>query len=82
VLATLFAFRRVSRKIAEKEFGEGWQTYLLEKDLKLLLATSSDLGLPSISARTSLEVFAKAVNAGLGKVDAASVIKILDQMKD
>jgi len=77
-----FAFRRVSRKIAEKEFGEGWQTYLLEKDLKLLLATSSDLGLPSISAETSLEVFSKAVNAGLGKVDAASVIKILDQLKD
>ncbi len=76
-----FAFRRVSKKIAEREFGEGWQTYLLEKDLRLLLKTSSDLGLPSISVRTSLEVFSKAVAEGLGKVDTSSVIKILDGMR-
>ena len=77
-----FAFRRASKKIADKEFGEGWQTYLLEKDLRLLLKTSSDLGLPSISARTSLDVFSKAVKEGLGKVDSASVIKVLDEMKE
>ena len=76
-----FAFRRVAPKIAEGSFGSGWQTWLLEKDLNLLLQTGSDLGLPSVSVKTSKEVFSKAVGEGYGNVDSSSVIKTLDKMK-
>jgi 3-hydroxyisobutyrate dehydrogenase-like beta-hydroxyacid dehydrogenase len=76
-----FAFRRVAPKIAEGEFGSGWQTWLLEKDLNLLVQTEADLGLPSISVKSSREVFSKAVSEGYGNVDSSSVIKTLDKMK-
>jgi 2-hydroxy-3-oxopropionate reductase len=76
-----FAFRRVAPKIAAKEYGSGWQTWLLEKDLNLLLQTEADLNLPSISVKASHGVFSDSIKAGLGNVDSASVIQTLDTMK-
>jgi 3-hydroxyisobutyrate dehydrogenase len=76
-----FIFRRVAPNIAHETFGPGWQTYLIEKDLRLLAKTTADFGLPSISVKNSLDTFSRSVQAGLGKVDAASVIKTLDKMK-
>jgi 3-hydroxyisobutyrate dehydrogenase len=76
-----FAFRRVAPKIASSIFGDGWQTYLLEKDLKLLLETESDLKLPGVSVKSSFEIFSESVREGNGKVDSSSVIKVLEKMK-
>lgn len=76
-----FAFRRVAPKIANSDFGSGWQTYLLEKDLRLLLETSDALGLPSISVKSAHEIFSKSLERGLGNVDSASVIQVLKEMK-
>jgi 3-hydroxyisobutyrate dehydrogenase-like beta-hydroxyacid dehydrogenase len=76
-----FAFRRVAPKIAEENYGSGWQTWLLEKDLNLLIQTGADLGLPSISVKTAKEVFSKAVAEGFGTTDSSSVIQTLDKMK-
>jgi 3-hydroxyisobutyrate dehydrogenase len=76
-----FAFRRVAPKIASQNFGSGWQTWLLEKDLRILLQTEKELGLPSVSVKASSEVFSEAVKSGLGNVDSSSVIKVLEKMK-
>ena len=76
-----FAFRRVAPKIAEENYGSGWQTWLLEKDLNLLIQTGADLGLPSITVKTAKEVFSKAVAEGLATTDSSSVIQTLDKMK-
>jgi 3-hydroxyisobutyrate dehydrogenase len=76
-----FVFRRVAPKMAESSFGPGWQTYLLTKDLRLLEETLEQLGLPSMTVKTSLEVFSKSLEQGLGDIDSASVINVLDKMK-
>ncbi len=76
-----FAFRRVAPKIANGNFGSGWQTWLLEKDLNLLAQTGVDLGLPSVSVKTSKEIFSKAVAEGYGNTDSSSVIQTLEKMK-
>ncbi len=76
-----FAFRRVAPKIASHNFGEGWQTWLLEKDLKLLIETEADQGLPGISVKSALGVFSESVKSGQGSVDSSSVINVLDKMK-
>lgn len=76
-----FIFRRVAPNIAHENFGSGWQTYLLEKDLKLLSATASRLGLPSPSVKNTLDVFSRSVENGFGKVDSSSVIKTLELMR-
>lgn len=76
-----FAFRRVAPKIATQNFGSGWQTWLLEKDLKLLLQTEADLGLPAVSVKSSIAVFSESAQAGFREVDSSSVIETLDKMK-
>ena len=76
-----FAFRRVAPKIADRNFGPGWQTYLITKDLRLLLKTASELGLPAVSVKSSLEIFSQSVQSGQGDVDSSSVIKTLDALR-
>jgi len=76
-----FAFRRVAPKIASRNFGEGWQTWLLEKDLNLLLETEADQGLPGVSVKSAINVFSESVKSGQGNVDSSSVINVLDKMK-
>jgi 3-hydroxyisobutyrate dehydrogenase len=76
-----FAFRRVAPIIASGNYGPGWQTRLLEEDLKLLAATERELGLPAISVRLSLEIFSESVKMGNGNVDSSSVIKVLEKMR-
>ncbi len=76
-----FVFRRIAPKIAAEDFEGGWLTYLLEKDLKLLLQTQIDLSLPSVSVRASLPVYSEAVRSGLGRMDNSNLIKQLQKMK-
>ena len=76
-----FAFRRVAPKIGSRNFGEGWQTWLLEKDLKLLLQTEADQGLPGVTVKSALSIFSESVKSGQGSVDSSSVITVLDKMK-
>ena len=76
-----FIFRRVAPKIAKDDLAGGWLAYLMDKDLRLLSETQRDLGLPSVSVKSSIPIFSEAVRSGMGNLDSANLIKVLDKMR-
>jgi 3-hydroxyisobutyrate dehydrogenase-like beta-hydroxyacid dehydrogenase len=76
-----FIFRRVADRMSKRQFGSGWQTYLLQKDIGLILDICSKYHLPAVSASSAFGVFSESLEVGLGKVDSASVIKILEKQR-
>jgi len=72
-----FVFQRAAPKMITQDFGSGWQTYLMHKDLGLIQETASRLQLQLSLPSYTIKVFSRAMELGLGKVDSASIIKAL-----
>jgi 3-hydroxyisobutyrate dehydrogenase-like beta-hydroxyacid dehydrogenase len=71
-----FVFRRTAPKMIENNFGSGWQISLLCKDLRIIMKTAETKKIPLALTPQTFEIFTKAMNLGLGKVDAASIINL------
>ncbi len=75
-----FIFRRVAPQFIARKFGRGWQTYLIHKDLGLVLKTAERLKLPMLLSSLAHEKYGAAITRGLEKIDSAAVIKVLEQL--
>ncbi len=73
-----FIFERAAPIMISRNFGCGWQTYLLYKDLQLIENACSTLGLRLKLPTQASKILSMALNRDLGKVDAASIIQVLD----
>jgi 3-hydroxyisobutyrate dehydrogenase-like beta-hydroxyacid dehydrogenase len=69
-----FVFRRAGPAMISREFGSGWQTWVMNKDLGLILDSASQMNLELSLAKVTAQTFAKAVERGLGKTDSAAII--------
>jgi len=71
-----FIFRRDAGQIISNSFGNGFQTYLIHKDLGLVLDLASKLSLKlTDSAR---DLLAESLKLGNERIDAVSVVKVLE----
>jgi 3-hydroxyisobutyrate dehydrogenase-like beta-hydroxyacid dehydrogenase len=61
--------------MAEKDFGTGWQTSLIHKDLQIIMKTAETKQIHLTLTPQTFEVFAKTMS-GLGNVDSASIINL------
>jgi len=72
-----FIFRRDAGQIISNSFGKGFQTYLIHKDLGLVLDLASKLSLKlTDSAR---DLLAESLKLGNERIDAVSVVKVLER---
>ena len=74
-----FVFRRAAPSMIAHEFGKGWQVSNLYKDLGLILKTSSGIRRGLATPAAARRVFRKAMKKGLGKIDSASIIELLEE---
>ncbi len=72
-------FERAIPQMIRREFGQGFQTRLLHKDLGLILDLSSNLSIPMIFTSLAKQIFTSAMNLGLDHKDAASVIEVFEK---
>ena len=71
-----FVFRRAGPVMISKDFGSGWQTWIMNKDLGLVLDSASHLNLDLSLTRVTAQSFGRAMEHGLGKVDSAAIISV------
>ncbi len=71
-----FVFRRAAPKMIGKDFGSGWQTSLMHKDLGIIMKTAETKHIPLALTPQTFEIFTEAMSLGLGKVDSAAIINL------
>jgi 3-hydroxyisobutyrate dehydrogenase-like beta-hydroxyacid dehydrogenase len=73
-------FRRGAPQIISRVYGRGIQTYLLHKDLGLVLNAGSKNRVPLLMSSLARELFGANLNLGNGDMDAASLTQLLERL--
>ena len=69
-----FVFRTHAPKMAVRDFTGGWQIYLMQKDLELIIKTAKELSLELFIPPVSRSIYSSAVKKGNGKKNLSSLI--------
>ena len=64
---------------AERDFAPGFMVDLMHKDLALIAAAASEVGLPLALAATAQDMYARASELGYGRSDFSAVFKVLER---
>jgi len=75
-----FIFRRVFKQMASREYTRGWQSYLIHKDLGLVLKTAERLNIPLPNTALAHQLYKALTQSGYEKIDSASVVEVLRKM--
>ena len=75
-----FIFRRAYMQMARRLFTEGWQTYLIQKDLGLVLRTAEGSSLPMPATALARQLYSSASRAGYEKKDSATLVEVLRRL--
>ncbi|GAC1457740.1 MAG: 3-hydroxyisobutyrate dehydrogenase [Candidatus Limnocylindrales bacterium] len=63
---------------SEHDFAPGFMVDLMHKDLALIMAAASEVGLPLALAATAQQLYARASEQGYGRSDFSAVFKVLE----
>lgn len=63
---------------SEQDFAPGFMVDLMHKDLALIMAAASEVGLPLALAATAQQLYARASEQGYGRSDFSAVFKVLE----
>ena len=69
-------------RIMSGDFEPGGTMDIVYKDQELITAYAKDIGVPTLMANVSQQVYQMARTAGLNKLDSSAVIKIYEQLAD
>lgn len=64
---------------SERDFAPGFMVDLMHKDLALIAATASEVGLPLSIAATAQQLYARASEQGFGRSDFSAVFKVIQR---
>ncbi|MFI5419521.1 MAG: NAD(P)-dependent oxidoreductase, partial [Nitrososphaerales archaeon] len=69
-----FVFRTHAPKMAARDFTGGWQIYLMQKDLELIIKTANEVSLELFIPPVSRSIYSLAMKNGNGKKNLSSLI--------
>jgi 3-hydroxyisobutyrate dehydrogenase-like beta-hydroxyacid dehydrogenase len=75
-----FMFRRSAPRMLSRDFGRGWQTYLMLKDSGLILKTATNAKLPVLLSATAHELLSATKAFGYDKEDPACVVTVFEKL--
>jgi 2-hydroxy-3-oxopropionate reductase len=79
-----FAYSRVlenhGKHMLDRHFKPGFKSWMLQKDLNIVMQEAHRLGLALPTAATTAQLFNAVVGSGLGEEDTVAVLKLLEKM--
>ena len=73
-------YQTKGKSILERNFAPRFFVELMLKDIKLILKSSEDLGVPLPTIEVAQRLFSEAVKSGFGREDYSAVVKVVEQL--